>query len=314
MHDLAAHINQPLYAAHGIMEMLWHHAGDYSPDGDIGKLKDSAIARAVDWKGDSSLLIEALVDSRWLDRHERYRLLVHDWPDHAQEWVKKKLTRIQKVKRIEDIRWLQVYDKPQNEFPATVQPPSSHRPAISSLTDESYGKIDLSGQCPDGVASSPRAGGFSLAKGGKGSSSSQGTHTPENGTNGYGSFEIKPLADKLWQLHPSPSQFGSVEQALDKEIRTYPETKPEVFAATITASMEAWTAYWLTEKRHATGIVKWITDGDYARQPPVKKRAPQTDAPETAAQVLEREARQSEADDAARVKQRAVKAAPKENA
>jgi len=132
-----------------------------------------------------------------------------------------------------------------------------------------------------------------------------------NGVGDLGAFEVKPLADKLWHIHPSPSQFGSVEQALAEEIKNS-AMPSEIFAAKITASMEAWAAYWLTEKRHATGLVKWISDGDYSRQPPIKKRAPQPDAPETAAQVLEREARQNEADEAARIARRAKQASQKE--
>ena len=125
MHDLASHLDLPLFAAHGIMEVLWHHAGDYAPDGNIGKLSDSAIARAVGWEGDPSILIGALVDCRWLDRHESQRLLIHDWEQHAQEWVKKKLKRVQKKKPHEEIDWY-FYPKVSCHRPATVQPPSSH--------------------------------------------------------------------------------------------------------------------------------------------------------------------------------------------
>jgi hypothetical protein len=96
MHDLAEELGIPIYAAHGIMEMLWHYAGDYAMNGDIGKLPDVQIARGVGWGGDPGALIEALVKVHWIDRHPVYRLIIHDWNHHAQEWVKKKLSRAEK--------------------------------------------------------------------------------------------------------------------------------------------------------------------------------------------------------------------------
>jgi hypothetical protein len=96
MYDLAEELGIPIYAAHGIMEMLWHFAGDYAMNGDIGKLPDIQIARGVGWSGAPCVLIDALVKVRWLERHPDHRLIIHDWNHHAQEWVKKKLTRAQK--------------------------------------------------------------------------------------------------------------------------------------------------------------------------------------------------------------------------
>lgn len=93
MRSLADRLGIPVHAAVGIMEMLWHHAGDYAPRGDIGKLSDRMIAQAVDWKGDVGTLVEALVAERWIDRDEEYRLVVHDWEDHCEEFVRKRIFR-----------------------------------------------------------------------------------------------------------------------------------------------------------------------------------------------------------------------------
>lgn len=101
MQDLAERISLPLYAAVGIMECLWHYAGNYTPKGDLGRVTDAAIARAVDWRKKPELLIEALVASGWIDDGSRpgqewaaaYRLVIHDWPEHAQDWIRKKLHR-----------------------------------------------------------------------------------------------------------------------------------------------------------------------------------------------------------------------------
>ena len=80
--------------ANGVMERLWHYAAKYTPQGDIGKVSDEAIAKACEWpERKSSQLISALLEAKWLDFSERHRLLVHDWSEHADESVKKLLQR-----------------------------------------------------------------------------------------------------------------------------------------------------------------------------------------------------------------------------
>jgi hypothetical protein len=91
MHELAKYLNLPLYGAVGIMEMLWHFAGQQTPEGDIGRLADRQIAAAVDWNKKPEALVKALVDSRWLDPNETYRLIIHDWPEHVEYEVARKL-------------------------------------------------------------------------------------------------------------------------------------------------------------------------------------------------------------------------------
>lgn len=106
MHDLSERIAMPLFAAVGILEAIWHYSGDFAPRGDVGRASNAAISRAIDWRKKPELLVDSLVDAKWLDRSEEHRLIVHDWPDHAQEWVKKKLMR---SKPRQD--WLPVYGK-----------------------------------------------------------------------------------------------------------------------------------------------------------------------------------------------------------
>jgi hypothetical protein len=92
--DLSERLDIPVYAAVGLLEMLWHYVGDYTPQGNVGKVSDRVIARAVQWDKEPSLLIDALVESKWLDRSEQYRLIVHDWDQHAEELVRKRLSRM----------------------------------------------------------------------------------------------------------------------------------------------------------------------------------------------------------------------------
>jgi hypothetical protein len=77
----------------GYLELLWHFAAEFAPQGDIGKYSDSRIEAAMDWHGKRGRLVEALTTSRWLDVHDKCRLCVHDWADHADESVRKRLQR-----------------------------------------------------------------------------------------------------------------------------------------------------------------------------------------------------------------------------
>jgi len=85
------------FQAMGLMEALWHFVGRYSPEGDIGRWADEEIAAWVEWDGDAEELIDTLVLCGWLDRDPRHRLLVHDWPDHADEATRIALKRAGKT-------------------------------------------------------------------------------------------------------------------------------------------------------------------------------------------------------------------------
>ena len=86
-------ISRPL--AVGTLELLWEFTATYAPDGAIGRFSNEEIAEVVDWTGDPEALIAALTaaGSRWLDRCDKHRLIVHDWADHAPDYIKKRASR-----------------------------------------------------------------------------------------------------------------------------------------------------------------------------------------------------------------------------
>lgn len=98
---LAELLKLELFEAVGILEMIWHFTAQYAPQGDIGKWPDEAIAKAVGWKrptGRSGVtpgctLSDALVEAKWLDRDPQHRLIVHDWQEHCDQSVTRKLAR-----------------------------------------------------------------------------------------------------------------------------------------------------------------------------------------------------------------------------
>lgn len=77
----------------GHLQLLWWFTADMAPRGDVGKWDDESIADACDWDGDPAKFVEALVATRWLDRHEQaeIRLIVHNWMDHCEQSVLNKL-------------------------------------------------------------------------------------------------------------------------------------------------------------------------------------------------------------------------------
>lgn len=79
----------------GHLELLWHFTAKYAPRGDIGRFTDEDIEDAIGWSGQSGALVTALTICGWLDSHSDpvVRIYVHDWHEHADEAVKKALTR-----------------------------------------------------------------------------------------------------------------------------------------------------------------------------------------------------------------------------
>jgi hypothetical protein len=78
--------------ARGVLEGLWHLAGQHAPDGDLSRFSPDEIAGFIGWDEDASELLAVLVETRWLDRIGD-RVVVHDWSDHADGSVHKKLAR-----------------------------------------------------------------------------------------------------------------------------------------------------------------------------------------------------------------------------
>lgn len=91
--DLADRLGIGLAQTLGHLTLLWAFAARKAPRGDIGKWPDAAIARACDWQGDPAEYVAALSAAGWLDASDAHRLLVHDWSDHAERWVRGVLAR-----------------------------------------------------------------------------------------------------------------------------------------------------------------------------------------------------------------------------
>jgi hypothetical protein len=94
MYDLASRLGVSRATAIGTIQLLLDYTADVAPQGNIGKWPDGAISRGCEWPGDPTEFVEALVASGWIDRCNKYRLVVHDLKDHADNWWKLKLGKL----------------------------------------------------------------------------------------------------------------------------------------------------------------------------------------------------------------------------
>ena len=82
-----------LWQCAGLLESLWMFTTNNAPAGDIGRHSNEDIAAALEWEDDADALIEALVETRWLDSDDVHRLLVHDWEEHCPNYLRGGFTR-----------------------------------------------------------------------------------------------------------------------------------------------------------------------------------------------------------------------------
>lgn len=91
--DLAAALGITRLEAFGLLGALMEWISEYAPAGDVGRWTDETIAKAVDWPGAPGGLVDGLCRAHWFDLHPEHRLVVHQWPQHAEDWVHRRLAR-----------------------------------------------------------------------------------------------------------------------------------------------------------------------------------------------------------------------------
>ena len=80
--------------ATGLLQMLWEWTGDFAIQGDIGRWSNVQIAEAIGWEpAQADKLVRALLDSGWIDESKLHRLVIHDWEQHCEEYIRKRLKR-----------------------------------------------------------------------------------------------------------------------------------------------------------------------------------------------------------------------------
>src|SRR3954464_2733788 len=91
---LAVELEIDMAYARGIMESLWVLTAINFPQGDIGRWSNTLIATGIGYQGNPDVLIEMLLRCEllvWVANDAR--LIVHDWHEHADDWVQSRLAR-----------------------------------------------------------------------------------------------------------------------------------------------------------------------------------------------------------------------------
>jgi len=148
MGRLMSRLKIPRNHAAGILEHLWHWAGRYAPQGDVGKYTDAQIEQEVAPEIKSGL-VNALIEAKWVDRAPLpYRLIVHGWKEHADQRVRKWLAR-------NELGWAEdLVDDADGTRTKHGQNTDNVRIMSGQCPD---GVRTESGQCPDGVRPHARA-------------------------------------------------------------------------------------------------------------------------------------------------------------
>lgn len=90
----------PHWQAVGVLESIWMFTQRNSPQGDIGRHSNEDIAAAIEWDDDPDKLMAVLTECGFIDACEESRLVVHDWKDHAPNWLLGNLAKYKKTIKI----------------------------------------------------------------------------------------------------------------------------------------------------------------------------------------------------------------------
>lgn len=106
----------------GYLELLWHFTSEYAPDGWLSRFSVARIEAAMEWRGGSGRLVAGMWGVGFLDADTSLGFCVHDWSEHADGVVHKKLKRSNKC-------FVQVTSKVTASFESLTT-------GIESLTEE----------------------------------------------------------------------------------------------------------------------------------------------------------------------------------
>lgn len=145
---LAERLDIPACYVVGILECLWQWVAEHRPTGDLTASTPRQIAIAIGYEPDRKRpadgLVDALSAAGFLDVGER--LLVHDWSDHAPDYVHTRLARagltfadgrspsdrkLTKDERAQLAERPRSASKAPGERPASAQETLGERPAVA---------------------------------------------------------------------------------------------------------------------------------------------------------------------------------------
>lgn len=171
--SLMSKSGMPRWQVRGLLDSLWKFTADNCPAGDIGKFTDEEIALGIDWRDEPSALVQLLVDTRWIDAHDQFRLIVHHWSEHCEDTVHRamaraklyfadgsapKLTRLERHEREEAERF---YAQKKTRSAACV--PRASRDARRAPADAA-GRLETHGVHPSPARPGPAKPSLAIAR------------------------------------------------------------------------------------------------------------------------------------------------------
>jgi hypothetical protein len=216
----------------GHLELLFHFAAQYAPQGDVGRFPDKRIAAGMDWAGKAEKLIESLVATGWLDRDSHARLVVHDWHDHADR------TRLQRLSR-------------NGKSPIHAD----HQVAAEVCTQSELKIRTLPEPEPE-----PEPEPIAIAH----PRPRRRDGTPPPGTDPFSSSD---LAEKLYTAHPNKAGRVLFQQALAAKLAG--AVDPLALAERIRRSHAAWLPMWNRDgARFAPRLDRWVAEDRFLDDAP----------------------------------------------
>lgn len=85
---LSKRLRLPLCWTVGLLESLWVFACHNARDGRLVRFTSLELAGWMEYPGDEAEMVDALVETRWLDRDLDGHLSIHDWDKHKPNWLK----------------------------------------------------------------------------------------------------------------------------------------------------------------------------------------------------------------------------------
>ena len=83
---LQRRLQLPVWQVIGLLESVWQMTARCAAGGDIGTHTNDEIAGWLEYAWDASNLVDALVESGWLERSEETRLSVIEWDEIARDY------------------------------------------------------------------------------------------------------------------------------------------------------------------------------------------------------------------------------------
>ena len=87
IYDLSDALNISVPLTIGLLICLWLWGMDNTTSGNLDGISARTIARAAKWDGDPEQLLDALIDSGFIDVDDAGRKFIHDWAEYEGKYI-----------------------------------------------------------------------------------------------------------------------------------------------------------------------------------------------------------------------------------